>query len=435
MKIAIIGSGHVGLVTGACFSDLGNDVICMDQDLNKIRLLTRGEIPFYEPGLQELVRKNVATNRLQFTSSMEEAIQFSEIVFLCVGTPPKENGEADLSALEQVAQGIARCLTAYRLIVEKSTVPVETGFYLRRMIRKNLKRNIRFGIASNPEFLREGSAVQDFFNPDRVVLGVETLRAKNLLLELYRPFKVPILITDVHSAEIIKHASNSFLAMKISFINMVGQICSQVGADVEKVAEGMGADHRIGNMFLKAGIGFGGSCFHKDLSAFIRIGEKLNVPCGLLKEVTEINELQKINFMNLVRSKLKHVRGKRLAVLGLAFKPNTDDMREAPAIDILTQLQSEGAVIKAYDPFAVSEAKKNIKSVKFVKNSYAACEDADAVLILTEWREFRDIDLKRLKAILKHPMIIDGRNLYDPIEMKKNGFKYFSIGRSCKQQN
>lgn len=430
MKIAIIGSGHVGLVTGACFADLGNDVICMDHDTQKIRMLSRGEIPFYEPGLEEVVKKNMTKNRLQFTSHMEEAIQFARIIFLCVGTPPKENGEADLSALEQVARAIAVRLTGYRLIVEKSTVPVETGHYLRKMIKQNLKRKIDFDIASNPEFLREGSAVQDFFNPDRIVLGVNSVKAKNLLLELYKPFQVPVLITDVHSAEIIKHASNSFLAMKISFINLVSQICSQVGADIEKVAEGVGLDQRIGKSFLRAGIGFGGSCFPKDLAAFIRISEKLNVPSRLFQEVTEINGIQKINFINLVRSQLKHVEGKKIAALGLAFKPDTDDIRNAPAIDILTQLREEGATIKAYDPCAIKEAKKYVRGIKFAKNVYEACDNADAVLILTEWREFRDIDLTRLKKMLKRPLIIDGRNLYDPLEMRRNGFKYFSIGRS-----
>ncbi len=429
MKIAIIGSGHVGLVTGACFADLGNEVICMDQDVNKIRLLSRGEIPFFEPGLKELVKKNVDQQRLLFTSSMKEAIEFSQIIFLCVGTPPKENGEADLSAIEHVAKAMAPFIKQYRIIVEKSTVPVETGMYLQKMIRQNMKRKVKFDIASNPEFLREGSAVHDFFSPDRIVLGIESANAKELLSEVYKPFNVPIVFTDIQSAEIIKHASNSFLAMKISFINLVSQICSKVGADIERVAEGMGEDKRIGRSFLKAGIGFGGSCFPKDLAAFTRIAEKLNVPSGLLKEVVDINELQKVDFVKLVHSQLKSVKGKNLAALGLSFKPDTDDMRNAPAIDILNQLQSEGANIKAYDPCAVNEAKKHIKGVKFVKSSYDACRNADAVLILTEWREFRDIDLSRLKKMLKRPLIIDGRNLYDPVEMRKQGFKYYSIGR------
>ena len=429
MKITIIGSGHVGLVTGACFADLGNEVMCMDQDIQKIKLLSRGKVPFFEPGLEELIRKNHANKRLAFTSSIKEAIQFSEILFLCVGTPPKENGEADLSAIERVAKVIAPCLTEYCLIVEKSTVPVETGLFLQKMIQQNLTRKIKFDIASNPEFLREGSAVHDFFNPDRIVLGVESEKAEELLLEVYEPFKVPVIVTDIRSAEIIKHASNSFLAMKISFINLVSQYCSNVGADVEKVAEGVGADKRIGKSFLRAGIGFGGSCFPKDLAAFIKIGENLNIPCNLLKEVLEINENQKMNFVNTVRSILKNIKNKRIAALGLAFKPDTDDMRYAPSIDILTKLRADGAHIKAYDPFAIQEAKGNIKGIDYVEDVYEACKNADAALILTEWREFRDIDLRRLKRTLRRPIIIDGRNLYDPQEMKNLGFKYYSIGR------
>ncbi len=382
------------------------------------------------PILEELVKKNLAKNRLQFTSDMKQTIQFSEIVFLCVGTPPKENGEADLSAIEHVAQAMAPHINGYCLIVEKSTVPVETGLYLYKLIKQHTgAKKVKFDVASNPEFLREGSAVHDFFNPDRIILGVESARAKKLLLEVYKPFNVPISITDICSAEITKHASNSFLAMKISFINMVSQICSKVGADIEKVAQGMGSDHRIGKAFLKAGIGFGGSCFPKDLAAFIRISEKMNVNCNLLEEVFKVNELQKINFVNLVRSQLKKIEGKNIAALGLAFKPDTDDMRSAPAIDILTQLVAEGAKIKAYDPWAMPEAKKHIKGITYAKTAYDACQNADAVLILTEWREFRDMDLKRLKRTVKLPLIIDGRNVYDPVEMKKNGFKYFSIGR------
>ncbi len=429
MKIAIIGSGHVGLVTGACFADLGNEVVCMDQDVDKIRLLSHGEIPFFEPGLKELVQKNLRKGRLSFTSNLKEAIEFSKIIFLCVGTPPKENGEADLTAIEHVADAMAPFLDGYRLIVEKSTVPVETGLYLYKMIKQNSRKKIKFDIASNPEFLREGTAIFDFFNPDRIVIGVENKRGKNLLLELYKSFKVPIVVTDIRSAEIIKHASNSFLATKISFINLVSQICAKVGADVEKVAEGIGTDRRIGKSFLKAGVGFGGSCFPKDLQAFIRIGEKLNISCNFLKEVFEINNYQKDCFINLLRSVLKKFEGKTLAVLGLAFKPDTDDMRFAPSIDIIKQLQSEGAKIKAYDPYAVEEAKKVIRGIKYVKNAYEACKGADAVLILTEWREFKEIDLDRVKRDLKQPIVVDGRNIYEPEEMKKNGFKYFSIGR------
>ncbi len=429
MKIAIIGSGHVGLVTGAGFADMGNEVICLDHDTQKIKLLTRGKIPFYEPGLSELVQKNSEKGRLHFTTYMKEAVQFSQVLFLCVGTPPKDDGEADLSAIENVARSIGRNLTEYRLIVEKSTVPVETGAQLYKMIARSTRKKITFDVASNAEFLKEGSAVHDFYNPDRIVLGVETPRAKQLLLKIYKPFKVPILVTDVRSAEMIKHASNSFLAMKISYINLISQMCEKVGADIGKVAEGMGGDRRIGKAFLNAGIGFGGSCFPKDLAAFIKIGEKLNVPCNLLKEIAEINKFQKIHFVSKVEKALKKLKGKTLGVLGLAFKPDTDDIRNAPAVDILEQLRDRGAKIKAYDPCATAAAKNILKGIRFARNPYEACLGADAALILTEWREFRDLNLKKLKRSLKRAIIVDGRNIYDPQTMKENGFHYYSIGR------
>ena len=429
MNIGIIGSGHVGLVTGACFADLGNDVICMDNDSQKIKLLQRGQIPFFEPGLSELVQKNHGEGRLRFTASIRDVVHTSKIIFLCVGTPSTASGDADLSAIEHVTKKIVESLREYRVIVEKSTVPVETGALLYQMIKQGNRRRIPFDVASNPEFLREGTAIQDFFNPDRIVLGVESVRAKKALLELYKPFKVPIIVTDISSAELIKHASNSFLAAKISFINLVSQMCDKVGADVNKVAEGMGADRRIGKAFLNAGVGFGGSCFPKDLAAFIRIGERLNVRSHLLKEVVEINEAQKINFAKRVIRILKKVENKTLGVLGLAFKPDTDDMRCASAADILHLLKAAGAKIVAYDPCAVPEARKVLKGISFSKNPYDACRGADAALILTEWREFREIDLKRLKQSLKHPVIMDGRNIYDPVEMKRMGFRYYSVGR------
>lgn len=429
MKIAIIGSGHVGLVTGAGFADLGNEVICMDHDTQKVKLLNCGKIPFYEPGLLELVQKNIKNGRLRFTVNIKDAVRFSKVIFLCVGTPPKDDGQADLTAIENVARAIGKSLNEYRLIVEKSTVPVETGAQLHRMIAESTSKKIAFDVASNAEFLKEGSAVHDFYNPDRIVLGVETPRAKKLLLEIYKPFKVPIVITDVRSAEMIKHASNSFLAMKISYINLISQMCEKTGADVTKVAEGMGTDDRIGKAFLNAGIGFGGSCFPKDLAAFIKIGERLNVPCNLLREVAEVNHFQKICFVEKVKKVLQGVNGKTLGVLGLTFKPDTDDMRNAPAIDILEQLKSQGVKIKAYDPCAMAAAKKILKGIKFARNSYEVCRGVDAVLILTEWREFRDLDLKKLKRSLKRPVVIDGRNIYDPDVMKKNGFRYYSVGR------
>mgnify|MGYP001606265891 CR=1 FL=1 len=429
MKIGIIGSGHVGLVTGACFADLGNEVILMDHDVKKIKLLEQGKAPFYEPGLLELVKKNRAQGRISLTSNIRDAVKFAKIIFLCVGTPPRDNGEVDLSAVEHVALAIAESLTDYRLIVEKSTVPVATGVQVYKTIKESNHRKISFDVASNPEFLREGSAVQDFLNPDRIVIGVENARSKKLLLELYKPFKAPILVTDIRSAEMIKHASNSFLAAKISFINLVSQICEKTGADISKVAEGMGADPRIGRAFLNAGVGYGGMCFPKDLQAFRRIGEKLNINCDILKGVQDINEMQKSNFVNKVQDILWNLSGKTLAVLGLAFKPDTDDMRYAPSVDILKRLKAEGTQIVAYDPCAQNTAKEVLNGIRFAKTPYDACRKADALLILTEWREFRELDLKRIKRLLKRPVVIDGRNIYDPLEMKKNGFRYYCVGR------
>ncbi|MBI4358658.1 MAG: UDP-glucose/GDP-mannose dehydrogenase family protein [Candidatus Omnitrophica bacterium] len=429
MKIGIIGSGHVGLVTGACFADLGNEVICMDHDIAKIKLLKRGKALFYEPGLRELVQKNMSKGRIHFTTSISDTVRFAKVIFLCVGTPPKANGEADLAAIQRVAEAIGRNLNGYRLIVEKSTVPVETGSRIYKMIAENCARKISFDIASNAEFLREGSAVKDFYSPDRIVIGVESAKAKSLLLQIYKPFKVPILITDVKSAELIKHAANSFLAMKISYINLMSQICEKVGANVEKVAEGMGGDHRIGKAFLNAGIGFGGSCFPKDLSAFIAITERLQIPSDLLKVVVAINESQQKYFLMKAEQGLEKIKGKKIALLGLSFKPDTDDLRNAPAMDIAEELKAKGARLIAYDPCAMPAAKKLLKGMQFAENAYEACRDADACFILTEWREFRELDLKRLKKLLKHPIVIDGRNIYDPELMKKNGLRYYSIGR------
>ena len=430
MNISIIGTGHVGLVTGVCFSDVGNNVLCMDHDHQKVEILQKGQIPFYEPGLQELVRKNRSEKRLRFTSSMKEAISFSEVIFLCVGTPPKDTGEADLSALEHVANAIASYLSDYRLIVEKSTVPVETGQLLKEMIKNKLKKTIRFDVASNPEFLREGTAVHDFFSPDRIILGVDNDRARNVLTRLYKPFKVPIIVMDMKSAEMMKHASNTFLAMKISFINLVSQMCEKVGADISRVAEGMGSDRRINKSFLSPGIGFGGSCFPKDLAAFGHIAEKLNVSSALIREVQQINETQKAHFSGRIVKALNGVKGKRIAILGLAFKPNTDDLRNAPSIDIIQYLKERGAVITAFDPWAVKAARGVLRGIRYAKSAYAACKGSDCAVILTEWREFKELDLVKLKKILKKPFIFDGRNIYDPAFMQKHGFHYFSVGRT-----
>lgn len=429
MNISIIGSGYVGLVTGACFADLGNNVMCMDQDVEKIKLLKKGGVPIYEPGLEELVKKNRKNKRLGFTTNMQDAIHFGEVIFICVGTPPRDNGEADLSAVEHVAHEIAKNIKEYRLIVEKSTVPVETGHQLQQTIQESIRKKVPFDVASNPEFLREGSAIQDFFEPDRIVLGVESKRAEKILRDLYKPFRVPVIITDIKSAELIKHASNSFLAAKISFINLVAQICEKVGADVMKVSEGMGFDKRIGKAFLNAGIGFGGFCFPKDLAAFSRIGEKLGVNCGLLNEVQDINEAQRVNFVKTVEQALWNLHGKTIGILGLSFKPDTDDMRFAPSVDIINHLKASGVKVKAYDPQAMKKARKIIQGITFSESPYEVARGAEALLVVTEWNEFRELDLKRIKKLMKRPVIVDGRNIYNPSEMKALGFRYYSIGR------
>ncbi|MCG3175557.1 MAG: UDP-glucose 6-dehydrogenase TuaD [Candidatus Omnitrophica bacterium] len=434
MKISVIGSGYVGLVTGACFASLGNEVVCVDNDPAKIKTLKSGGIPIYEPGLEELVKDAVKKKRLSFTTDIASATKKSEVVFIAVGTPPRPNGEADLSFVEDVAQKIAKNLGGYTVIVEKSTVPVQTGHKIKDTVKHYARKGAQFDVASNPEFLREGTAIQDFMHPDRVVLGVESDKAKKVLSELYKPLNGPIVITDIKSAEIIKHASNSFLATKISFINAISNICEAAGADVEQVALGMGLDKRIGKSFLNAGIGFGGFCFPKDLSAFIRIAEKLGYDFELLKAVERINEGQKSLYLKKVEEALWNVNGKTLAVLGLAFKPNTDDMRFAPSIDIITSLQAQGAKIRAYDPHAMERAKDCLKDVTYAKDAYTCAKGADALLVLTEWNEFKELDLVKLKKLLKQPVVLDGRNIYDPAKMKRLGYRYASIGRAGSTQ-
>ena len=429
MKIAVAGAGHVGLVTAACFAEIGNDVICFDIDEDKINKLNNNIIPIYEPGLEELVVRNKKSGRLKFTTDLKRAIKESEIIFICVGTPPKENGEADLSYVENVARTIAEVMDSYKLIVEKSTVPVETGEKVAKIIKAYSMHKVDFDVVSNPEFLREGSAVNDFMQPDRIVIGCESENAKRLMEKLYEPLKVPIIFTDIKSAEIIKHASNSFLATKISFINAIANICELAGADVEKVADGMGLDKRIGREFLSAGIGYGGFCFPKDADAFIRIAEKLGYDFKLLKIAQEINSKQRRHFVKKIEQALWIVKNKTIGILGLAFKPNTDDMRFAPSIDIITELQKEGATIRAYDPKAMEKAKEILKNVMYCSNPYDVAKDADALVIITEWNEFKELDLRRIKALMKHPLIIDGRNIYNHEDIKKEGFAYISIGR------
>ena len=429
MKITVVGSGYVGLVTGACFSELGNDLICIDIDESKIRKLNDGIIPIYEPGLEELVKKNRKEGRLTFTTDLKKSIKDSEIIFICVGTPPKDNGEADLSHVESVARTIAEVMDSYKLIVEKSTVPVETGNKVGKSIRAYNTKKVDFDVVSNPEFLREGSAVNDFMHPDRIVVGCESEKARKIMENLYAPLNVPIIFTDIKSAEIIKHASNSFLATKISFINAIANICELAGADVEKVAEGMGFDKRIGRSFLNAGIGYGGFCFPKDAEAFIRISEKLGYNFRLLKTAQEINQSQRKHFVRKIEKALWVVKGKTIGILGLAFKPNTDDMRYAPSIDIIKELQKEGAEIKAYDPVAHERSKEFLKDIKYCANPYEVAENSDALVIITEWSEFKELDLRKIKSLMRNPLIIDGRNIYSPKKLKKEGFMYISIGR------
>ncbi len=429
MRIAIIGTGYVGLVTGACFAELGNDVVCVDIDEIKIKKLNSNIMPIYEHGLEDLIIKNKKWKRLNFTTNLKKSIKDSSIIFICVGTPPKENGEADLSYVDGVARAIAGSMDSYKVVVEKSTVPVETGEEVARTIRAYNSQKVDFDVVSNPEFLREGSAVKDFMHPDRIIIGTDSEKAKKIMQELYAPLKAPILFTDIKSAEIIKHASNSFLATKISFINAIANICELAGADVEKVAEGMGLDRRIGKPFLNAGVGYGGFCFPKDAEAFIRIAEKLGYDFKLLKETQDINSMQRKNFVRKIGKAMSAVRNKSIAVLGLAFKPDTDDMRFAPSIDIISQLQKDGARIKAYDPVAAEKSREFLSDIAYCKSPYEAAKGADALVILTEWSEFKELDFKKLKSLMNQTLIIDGRNIYDPELLRKEGFSYISVGR------
>lgn len=428
-KVCVVGTGYVGLVTGTCLAELGHTVVCVDNDPKKIAKLKKGGIPIYEPGLEELVRKNARAKRLTFTTQLKDGVKTSEVIFIAVGTPPRDDGSADLSYVEAVASEVARNMTSYKLIVDKSTVPVETGEWVEITVRRNLAKSVQFDVASNPEFLREGSAVHDTFNPDRIVIGVKSKKAEEILRDLYKAINAPVLVTDIKSAEIIKHASNSFLAMKISYINAVSNICERVGADISLVAQGMGMDKRIGRSFLDAGIGFGGFCFPKDLEAFLWISRKIGYDFSLLSAVKEINENQKKLIVKKVEDTLWNLNGKTIAVLGLAFKPNTDDMRFAPSLDIIGMLQSGGARIQAYDPAAMEKARPALKKVTMAKSAAVAMKGADCLLILTEWDEFRKLTPAVIKKQLKHPIVIDGRNMFEPKIMEQNGILYKGIGK------
>ena len=429
MNICIIGAGYVGLVSGACFAELGHKVICVDNDKKKIETLKRSKIPFYEKGLENMVKRNVKAGRLSFVESIKDGVKRSLVIFICVGTPPRQNGEADLSYVEKVATEIAKSMSSYRLIVEKSTVPVETGKWVQHTIKSNIKKKVKFDVASNPEFLREGTAIEDFMHPDRVVIGVNSKKAEGIFRELYGDIDAEIVVTDIASAELIKHASNSFLATKISFINSVANICERTGADIKKVAHGMGLDKRIGEGFLKSGIGYGGSCFPKDVDAFVHISGKLGYDFGILKAARKANEEQKALFIRKIEESLWIVKGKNIGVLGLSFKPNTDDMRSAASVDIVNSLIEAGARVKAYDPQAMKKARHLLPGVGFCKDPYEVAKNSDALVIVTEWHEFEVMDLTRIKKLMKNPLVIDGRNIFEPERMKKLRFRYISIGR------
>lgn len=434
MKICVIGTGYVGLVTGACLANLGNEVICVDKEKKRIISLQNGEAPFYEPGLEDLLIQNSQAKRLSFSYDLIEGVQRAEIILIAVGTPAKKSGEADISAVIEVANNISRALKAdkagqyrkFKIIVNKSTVPVGMGDIVTKILVKNGVSLKAFAVVSNPEFLREGSAIADFMRPERIVIGASTNRAFNVITELYRPLNAHIIFTSIKSAELIKYASNAFLATKISFVNEIANICERVGADVCEVAHAMGLDQRIGNRFLNAGIGYGGSCFPKDISALIHLAEENGYNPRILYSVIELNDFQIDAFIGKISRLMKRLRGKQVAVLGLSFKPGTDDLREAPSLQIIKRLLGNGVKINAYDPCLKD---KFISGVKMYGDAYAALEGSDAMILLTEWAEFQGLDFKRIKKLLKQPIIFDGRNMYDPKKMKEMGFVYQGVGR------
>ncbi len=432
MDISIVGSGYVGLVTGACFADVGHHVICVDNDADKVKQLQSGEIPIYEPGLEEIIHRNVSARRLRFTGNIREAVENSQVIFIAVPTPPLPDGDVDLSFVEKVAREIAGVLADYRVIVDKSTVPVKTGEKVAASIKRYNRHRAKFDVVSNPEFLREGCAVADLMRPDRIVIGAKSERAIDLMKKVYEPFMAPILVTDVNSAELIKHCANSFLALKISYMNAVSAICEASGADVEMVADGIGMDHRIGRDFLNAGIGYGGSCFPKDIAAFIAISDQLGTPFNLLKEVQRINEGQKSRFLKIIRETLWVLREKRIAVWGLTFKPDTDDVRSSVAIELVGSLLREGANVVAYDPKGMHKARaiKTIADAEFAASAIEAITGAEALVIATDWNEFANVDLSVLKEKMRTPIVFDGRNLLNPETMREFGFQYYSIGRA-----
>jgi UDPglucose 6-dehydrogenase len=432
MNICVIGTGYVGLVTGVVFADLGNDVVCVDKLEDKIEKLKKGVMPIYEPGLEEMVLRNIADERLVFTTDLDSAVKQAEVVFIAVGTPPGEDGSTDLSYVDGAAEGIAKSMNGYKVIVNKSTVPVGTGERVRKIIEKHIKEPVMFDVVSNPEFLREGSAIGDSMHPDRIVIGAPSRKVAMKLLELYAPLERPMIVTDVASAEIIKYASNAFLATKISFANAIANLCDAAGADIADVTKGMGLDQRIGPAFLNAGIGYGGSCFPKDTRSLIHTAESLGVHFELVRAVVSTNERQPLISLEKVRKALDgSFDGKTIAVLGLAFKGNTDDLRDSKAIDIVRALKAGGATVRAYDPVAMDGAKEILPDIVYCKNAYEAAEGAEALLVVTEWNEFKLLNFGRLATHLKGNIVFDGRNLYDPKRVESYGFTYIGVGRSA----
>ncbi len=432
MHICVVGTGYVGLVTGTCFSEFGVDVTCVDIDEQKVDKLKNGIVPIYEPGLDVMIVRNMKEGRLNFTTDISSAIQNALVIFIAVGTPPKSDGSADLQYVEQVAKTIALSMNGYKVIVNKSTAPVGTGNWIKEVIRKNQKNDHRFSVVSNPEFLREGSAIEDFMRPDRVVIGAEDSEAIAIIKDLYAPLyliETPFVITNLATAELIKYASNAFLATKISFINELANLCDRVQADVHHVAKGMGLDRRIGSKFLHPGPGFGGSCFPKDTSALVEMAKKKDYEFRIVKATLDVNRQQRRIAFEKIETASGFLKGKTVGILGLSFKPNTDDMRDAPSISIIDSIQKSGAQVKTFDPVAMGEAGKVLKNVTFCEDVYDTAKDADLLVFMTEWNQFRQLDINRLKKLMRTPTIVDLRNIYEPEKMKEYGFKYVAVGR------
>jgi UDPglucose 6-dehydrogenase len=432
MHISIVGTGYVGLVTGACFSEFGMNVVCIDSDARRIARLEKGDVPFYEPGITELVAKGIHGNRLTFTTNIAKAVEQALVIFIAVGTPARADGSADLSFVEEVGRGIAKHMNGYKVIATKSTVPVGTGERLREVIRAHQSEHCRFDIVSNPEFLREGSAIEDFMRPNRIVIGADSPQAVAIMKDLYRPLyliETPFVVTDIASAEMIKYASNAFLATKVSFINEIANLCEHVGADVQVVAKAMGLDQRIGSKFLHAGPGFGGSCFPKDVTALIRTGSTVGHTMEIAQATARVNDRQRLLMVEKIREALGGLHGKTIGALGLSFKPNTNDLREAPAMTILEQVLKEGGTVRVYDPASMEEATKLLPGLVPCEDAYDAAQGADGLVLLTEWNQFRNLDFNRIKSTLRRPVFVDLRNVYEAERMASLGFHYISVGR------